>query len=77
MKYGYFAESLTVLCFCVQAMLVPTQAMLVRTQATVSTVTTLTDNSTQEAKPLLAQVEASGPAWGREDCWDIFLVAKG
>ncbi len=47
------------------------------TQATVSTVTTLTDNSTQEAELLLAQAEASGPAWGQEGCWGIFLVVRG
>ncbi|XP_037328675.1 store-operated calcium entry-associated regulatory factor isoform X1 [Pungitius pungitius] len=50
------------------------QAILVPTQATVSIVTTLTGNSTQEAMLLLAQVGASGPAWEQEECWDISLV---
>lgn len=55
---------------CVKAILVPTQA-------TVSTVTTLTGNSTQEAMLLLAQVGASGLAWELEECWDISLVIIG
>lgn len=42
----------------------------------VSTVTTLTDNSTQVATLLLAQAEASGPAWEQEGCWDISLVVR-
>ncbi|XP_068448091.1 store-operated calcium entry-associated regulatory factor isoform X2 [Clinocottus analis] len=52
------------------------QAILVSTKAMVSIVTTLKDNSTQEAKLLLAQAVASGPAWEQEGCWDISLVVR-
>lgn len=52
------------------------QATLVPTQATVSTVTTRTDNSTQGAMLLVAQAETSGPAWEQEGCWVTCLVVR-
>lgn len=52
------------------------QAILVPTQAMVSTVTTRMDTITQEARLLVAQAEASGPAWEQEEYWDISLAVK-
>lgn len=51
--------------------------MLIPTRATVFTVTTLTRNSTPGAELLTTRVEASGPAWLVEACWDIFLGVRG
>lgn len=42
----------------------------------VSTVITLTGTSTQEARQLLEQKEASGLEWEHPGCLDIFLVVR-
>lgn len=43
----------------------------------VSTVITLTDTSTQEARQLPAQEVVSGLEWEQAGCLDIFLVVRG
>lgn len=54
-----------------------TQTTLEPTPVMVSTVITLTDTSTQEARQLPAQEEVSGLEWEQAGCLDIFLVVRG
>lgn len=56
--------------FSAQTTLEPTPVM-------VSTVITLTDTSTQEARQLPAQEVVSGLEWEQAGCLDIFLVVGG